>query len=183
MASVNERTAIDPREVERMQHLTNARQTRAQAPALRTMRRLGALAVVAGGAVHLQQYLGADYRAIPTIGPLFLLNAIGSGAIGLALLAPLERVFSGRKLDLVTAALADAGLLIALGSLVALFISESGSLFGFSESGYRTPIVIAIVAEVAALLLLAPVAAISLRRAGSERVARSPGRARGLSVG
>ncbi len=40
----------------------------------RGMRFFGVLAVLAMGAVHLQQYIGADYRTIPTIGTLFLLT-------------------------------------------------------------------------------------------------------------
>jgi hypothetical protein len=35
-----------------------------------------------------------------------------------------------------------------------LFVSESTSLFNFHENGYRTPIVLAIVAEAAATALL-----------------------------
>ncbi len=136
---------------------------------LQMTRRLGALALLVVGAVHLQQYLGADYNVLPTIGPLFLLNAISSGLVGLALLAPLQRLANHRRADLVTGLLAAAGVAIALGSLVALFISETGTLFGFAEDGYGTAIVIAIVAEAATVLLLAPVAAISVRRASSDR--------------
>jgi hypothetical protein len=55
----------------------------------------GALAVLAVGAVHLQQYLWL-YSAIPTIGTLFVLNFAGATAIGLGLLAPLERVLGRR---------------------------------------------------------------------------------------
>jgi hypothetical protein len=62
---------------------------------LRAIRLLGALAVLATGAVHLQQYLGADYKAIPTIGPLFLLNAIASGIVGVSLLLPIDRALAG----------------------------------------------------------------------------------------
>ena len=47
---------------------------------LRSMRFLGALALLAVGAVHLQQYIAADYRAIPTVGPLFLLMRSGRGS-------------------------------------------------------------------------------------------------------
>ena len=136
---------------------------------LRVMRFLGAIAVLAVGAVHLQQYIGADYRAIPTIGPLFLLNAISSAVIGVGLLVPFERVLRGRRAQLTAGVLAAGGIAIALGSLVALFISESGSLFGFSESGYRPVVVIAIIAEVATVVLLAPVAAASAARAFSGR--------------
>ena len=156
-----------------MQHLTHTRPAGADVPVLRVMRRLGGLAVLAGGAVHLQQYLGADYRVIPTIGPLFLLNAVGSGIVGLALLMPLERISTGRRLNLAVALLALAGVIIALGSLVALYISETGALFGFSESGYRAAIIVAIVAEVLTLLLLAPVAAIKIRQLSADRGTRS----------
>jgi hypothetical protein len=147
---------------------------------IRTMRILGALALLAVGAVHLQQYLGAGYRMIPTIGPLFLLNAIGSAIVGLALVLPLERRLPGRIGNGAVAALATAAVLIALGSLIALFVSESGSLFGFSESGYRTAIVIAIVAEAATIVLLVPVAvwfARALSR-GRQPTTRSTGEGR-----
>ncbi|MCL6441374.1 MAG: hypothetical protein K6T27_07765, partial [Thermoleophilum sp.] len=55
------------------------------------VRALGALSLLAVGAVHLQQYLSL-YSAIPTIGALFLLNFAGATAIGLGLLAPVERL-------------------------------------------------------------------------------------------
>src|SRR4051812_20284178 len=54
-------------------------------------RMLGALALLATGAVHLQQFLKL-YSEIPTIGTLFVLNFAGATAIGVALLAPLERI-------------------------------------------------------------------------------------------
>src|SRR5438067_912068 len=79
---------------------------------MRAIRFLGALALVAVGAVHLQQYLGADFRAIPTIGPLFLLNAVGAGIVALGLLVPVERVFAERREDAVVGVLATAAVLI-----------------------------------------------------------------------
>ena len=139
---------------------------------LQITRRVGALAVLAVGAVHLQQYL-TGYNVLPTVGPLFLLNAIGAGVIGFALLAPLHRLLGDRRGDLAGGALAVLAVAIALGSLLALYISETGTLFGFSEDGYSTAVVIAIIAEVATVVLLTPVAAISLRRATSEH-ARLP---------
>jgi hypothetical protein len=136
---------------------------------VRTLRILGALAVLAMGAVHLQQYIGAGYHAIPTIGTLFLLNAIGSGIVGIGLLLPVERALSARPARATVGALALAAVAMSAAALVSLFISESGSLFGFSESGYRTAIVVAIVAEAATILLLVPVVAVSLGRAFSYR--------------
>ena len=47
-------------------------------------RGLGALALLAVGTIHLQQYLG-PYSAIPTIGTLFLLNFAAAIVIGAAL--------------------------------------------------------------------------------------------------
>jgi len=135
---------------------------------LQTMRYLGAVALLAVGAVHLQQYLGDDYYSIPTIGPLFLLNAIGSGVIAVGLLLPIERVLP-RRADAAVGFLALGAVIIAVASLIMLFISESTSLFGFAESGYRGTIIIAIVAEAATMLLLAPVAAIRTIRALSRR--------------
>ena len=134
---------------------------------LRTMRFLGALALLAVGAIHLQQYIGADYRAIPTIGTLFLLNAIASTIVGVGLLAPIAKAAPAHRADLTIGVLALAALAIAGGSLLALFISESGGLFGFTESGYRAPVIVAIVAEAAAIALLGPVATVTL--AGAAR--------------
>lgn len=149
---------------------------------VRAMRFFGALAILAVGAVHLQQYIGADYRAIPTIGTLFLLNAIAAAIVGIALFVPIERVSAAHRADAAIGMLALSAVAIAVGSLVALFISESASLFGFSEAGYDTAIVVAIIAEAATIALLAPVAAVSLMRAVSRRRdATTRGRARGGS--
>lgn len=131
---------------------------------MRAARLIGALSILGVGAVHLQQY-ATGYSAIPTIGTLFLLNAISGGVVGFGLLLPLERTLGPSRGNGAVGVLALAGVAIALGSLVALFISETGMLFGFSENGYDTPIVIAIAVEVVATVLLTPVAAISFRRA------------------
>ena len=143
---------------------------------LKTMRRLGAITLIVVGAVHLQQYIGNDYSVLPTIGPLFLLNAIGAGIVAICLLAPIERMLGDRQAQLAAGLLAGVGLAIAIGSLVALFIAESQPLFGFMEDGYDTPILIAIVSEALTTILLAPVAVTSLRRASlGERAPRSRG--------
>ena len=119
----------------------------------RTALYLGALAVLATGAVHIQQYSSADYSSIPTIGTLFLLNFISAVVIGVGLIVPYGR-FAGRSADAIRAAWALAGIGFAVLSLIALFVSESSSLFNFHENGYRTPIVLAIVAEAAATVFL-----------------------------
>ena len=136
---------------------------------LKVLRRAGAVTIVAVGAVHLQQYLGADYREVPTIGPLFLSNAIAAGVVGVGLLMPIEKLFGARGGERVVGLLALGAVAIAVGSLIALFIAESGPLFGFSEDGYDTPVLIAIATEVATVVLLAPVAVASLARAAADR--------------
>lgn len=116
---------------------------------LRAARYLGALLLIAAGAVHLQQYFGAYYRVIPVIGPLFVANFVIGLALGLALLAPIERL--GRW----AAALAAAGgVAFAAGTIIGLEISEAGTLFGFHEHGYRLAIVLSIAFEGAAIVLL-----------------------------
>jgi hypothetical protein len=117
-------------------------------------RYLGALAVLATGVDHIQQYYGADYSSVPTIGTLFFLNFVAAVIVAAGLVAPLGRL-AGRYADAVRVAFAVAGIALAVGSLAGLFISESSSgLFGFREHGYRTPIALAIVAEVAATCFL-----------------------------
>jgi hypothetical protein len=116
-------------------------------------RALGALSLLAVGAVHLQQYLNI-YSAIPTIGTLFVLNFAGATAIGLALLAPIERVL-GRWGNAVVALLALAGIEQAATAFVFLLIAERTPLFGFMEPGYDPPAIMAArVAEVATVALL-----------------------------
>jgi hypothetical protein len=148
---------------------------------MRAARLLGALSILGVGAVHLQQYSGNGYSTVPTIGTLFLLNAISAGVVGFGLLLPLERMLGKRRGNAAVGVLALAGVAIAVGSLVALFISETGTLFGFSEGGYRSVIVIAIVVEALATVLLTPLAAVSIRRALAPKPQR-PHRATGYAA-
>jgi hypothetical protein len=118
------------------------------------VRALGALAVLAVGAVHLQQYLYL-YSAIPTIGTLFVLNFAGATVIGLALLAPVERLAGRRWGGIAVAALALAGIGLAATSFAFLLIAEHTPLFGFMEPGYDPPAILASrVAEIATIVLL-----------------------------
>jgi hypothetical protein len=116
-------------------------------------RLIGAFALFVVGGVHLEQYSVAHFSAIPTIGPLFLVNFVAATAAGLLLLlaaAPaLRRV--GPLLDVVAA---GGGIGVAAGALAALLISEHTPLFGFMEHGYRREIVISIAAEVVAIAVL-----------------------------
>ena len=107
-------------------------------------RHLGAISVLAVGVVHAQQYYGAYFSAVPTIGTLFLLSFIASGVTGVVLLAPVRRL-GARVGDAILVAAALGAIAVALGSLVALLVSEHETVFGFMESGYRLAIVLTIV--------------------------------------
>jgi hypothetical protein len=151
---------------------TAASPTRVRRYAIATTRLLSALALLATGAVHIQQYYVNDYRVIPTIGTLFLLNFIGGTVLGLYLLVP-SRATRGSVRWLADTVMALAGLWLAVAALIALFVSERTSLFGFMEHGYRLVIVVAIVAEASAALSLVAFLVLSWRPARStpERVA------------
>jgi len=114
---------------------------------------VGAACVLATGADHLYEYAATGFSSIPTIGTLFLLNFIAATIVGAGLLLPLRRI-AARLADLVRTLLALSGIGIAASSLIALWISESSSLFGFTDYGFRTTIVVAIVAESTAILAL-----------------------------
>jgi hypothetical protein len=125
---------------------------------------LGTIAVVAIGVVHLQQYSANGYSTVPTIGTLFFLNFVAAIVIAAGLVAPLGRV-AGRYAGAVRAAFAVSGIGLGALSLVALFISEGSGLFGFVEHGYRTAIVVAMVAEIAAVVLLLVFLSLTFERA------------------
>jgi hypothetical protein len=132
--------------------LTLATRDRARAAWLGA-RILGAVAVLAVGAIHLQQY-DELYSDIPTIGTLFVLNFLGATAIGLSLLAPLERLL-GRWGGPAAALATLGGIGLAATSFVFLLISERTPLFGFMEPGYDPQaIMLSRIAEIATVTLL-----------------------------
>jgi hypothetical protein len=105
------------------------------------VRVLGALSLLAVGAVHLQQY-DYLYSTIPTIGTLFLLNFVGATAIGLGLLAPVERLL-GRLGAPALGLLVLGGIGLAASAFVFLLIAEQTPLFGFMEPDYDPPAILA----------------------------------------
>jgi len=109
-----------------------------------TLRIVGAVATLIVGAIHLQQWL--DFiNEVPTIGELFLLNALGAGALAIGLALPRFRVL---------AALGAIGL--SAGAIVSLLISMTdGGIFDYVEPSFRTPVTLSLVAEVVAVLALA----------------------------
>ena len=85
------------------------------------LRLSGALLLVASGIEHLELNLGGGYGRIPTIGPLFLLQAATAFALALAVSAtPLPVVSLG-------------GALFALATLGGYLLSLNVGLFGFHE--------------------------------------------------
>ncbi|HEX5245875.1 MAG TPA: hypothetical protein VFW41_01960 [Gaiellaceae bacterium] len=122
-----------------------------------TLRVLGALAVLAVGAVHLEQYFAVHFSVVPVIGPLFALNFAGAAAITLGLLLP--------PLARLRVLLALGGIALAVTSAVFFFIGEHRPLFGFEDYGYRPAILAALAAEAAAVVLLGSY--LGLRRARS----------------
>lgn len=122
------------------------------------LRAIGALALLAMGVIHLQQYYGGYYSEIQTIGTLFLLNFAGGLGLAVALLSPIERI-AGRA---VTCLVAAAGAGMAATSIAFLLISEHTPIFGFSEIGYRPVIVLVLVVEAIAVVSLVAFLAVRL---------------------
>ncbi len=105
---------------------------------------LGAIALAGEAAVHIQQYASLVH-GVRWIGPLFLADAATCIAVVLALAYRPTRPLAA-LVGVVTSALALAGLIVSYG--------REGGLLGWSEAGFRTAIVLAVVAELAAVVLL-----------------------------
>jgi len=133
-------------------------------------RRLSALAAVAiaiGGYVHFCLYR-RGYRAIPKIGTAFLLQVLASVLVASAL------VFIGREHSLRLGRLRfrssflteTLGLAVSIGTLAAFAASRTPSgLLGFREGGLQPApqALVALVAELAALVLLSAALVIDRR--------------------
>jgi hypothetical protein len=126
---------------------------------------LGGLSLLSVGAVHLQQY-DYLYSTIPTIGTLFLLNFAGATAIGLGLLAPVERLL-GRLGAPALGLLALGGIGLAASAFVFLLIAEQTPLFGFMEPDYDPPAILA--ARVSEALTVVALGAFAAARFGRRR--------------
>ncbi|GGO81364.1 hypothetical protein [Wenjunlia tyrosinilytica] len=134
-----------------------------RAVALLVLRVAGAGLLLTMGAIHL--YLWSDgYRDLAKIGVLFLLNAIGAGVLGLAVLASPTRYLG------VPAVL---GSLFTLGTLAGLVVSLTSGLFGFQEVIGAPWVRTTIWVESAGVLVLAGLAVLAFAGAGR------PGRRQG----
>lgn len=114
---------------------------------------LAALCVLVAGFQHARLF-HRGYAEVEIVGPLFLMNGIGSAVVVLALIFDRAWLF------------AFGALSICMPSLVSIAISHSPSGFlGFREGGYDADALVIVVAEVAAVLLASLGAAAMLARA------------------
>jgi len=125
---------------------------------------LAAIAVGLAGIEHARLF-HRGYDHVEIVGPLFILNAIGS-MIVIAMLV-LQRVWL-----FVLGALS-----IVVPSLVSIYISHTSGFFGFREGGYDEATTLIVAAELAASALLALGAGatfIALRRRAGDSATMSP---------
>lgn len=149
----------------------------------RATRYLGVLLLIGIGVIHLYEYSADHYNAIPVIGTLFALNFAAAVVLAVLIAAPIER------LPRIGPALLRLLVLAAIGfaatTIAALLISESSTLFGFHEQGYRTTITLSLVFEAGAIVVFGLYGALAYRtaraRAASGR-GRERARRRGLAV-
>jgi hypothetical protein len=115
---------------------------------------LGICLTIAMGLIHLRVWFDG-YRELPIIGPLFILNAIGSGVLAAALLAAPARL---RGLAAIVTALFTAG------TLMGLVLSLTVGLFGMHEVLQAPFVVITLVVETAGVMVLLLTATLHQRR-------------------
>jgi hypothetical protein len=122
---------------------TPRRRTGIMAMAVSAAYALGAIGLAGEAAVHIQQYISV-LHGVRWVGVLFLANAAASLVTIAGLASPRTRV---------PAAL--AGIAISAVALAALVVSYGHGLFGWQEAGFRTPIALAVIAELVAVIGLA----------------------------
>lgn len=107
----------------------------------RTLRILGAVLVLANGAIHLARW-SDSYQNIPTIGGLFLVNAAAAVVIAVALVARPSRLVEG------------AAVAFSIGTLTALALATADMLFEFRETTGDAYVQAAVVVEAAAVVVI-----------------------------
>jgi hypothetical protein len=112
---------------------------------------VGALLLAGQAAVHVQQY-ASIFHGVRWIGPLFLFTAGASVAAIVGLAYPRTRQLA-----------ALAGVVISALALGGLVVSYGQGLFGWQEGGFRTPVELAVITEVGAVIFLST--ALALRTA------------------
>jgi ABC-type branched-subunit amino acid transport system permease subunit len=107
----------------------------------KALRVIGALLLLANGAVHLQRY-NESYQYIPNINKLFVLDAI------LAALLAIYVLFVGSTWSL------GLAILFQVGTIVALVYSNSQPLFDFEQTDLEGWPTVAIAVELAGAFVL-----------------------------
>src|SRR3954447_20720465 len=103
---------------------------------------LGALSLAGEAAVHVQQF-AALFHGVRWIGPLFLANAVA-----------IVTVIAGVALPRTRQIAAAAGVVISALALGSLVVSYGRGFLGWQEGGFRTPVAVAVITEVGAVVLL-----------------------------
>jgi hypothetical protein len=112
----------------------------------------GAVTIVVSAVVHLYLWGKADgYRAVPTVGPLFLIQAIVGCILGPTILLA-RRVY----------ATAVGAIYMAL-SIGGLYLSMHGGLFGYQETLDAPYVKLSLIVEVIGLIATILVAALEFR--------------------
>ncbi len=128
-----------------------------------------AVLVATGGYVHYCLYRNG-YRAIPVIGPGFLIQVISSAAIAVALVVPWRELRISHWVIHPATEVRLGALALSVGTLIAFGLTRRpGGLFNFQERGFQPApqALIALVAESGALILVS--AALVLDLLGSRR--------------
>jgi len=122
----------------------------------------GAATIVASAVVHLYLWGKEDgYRAVPTVGPLFLLQGIAG-----CLLGPAMIIFRRVITDAV-------GAVYMAMSLGALYLSINGGIFGFDETLNAPWVKFSLVDEIVGLAACLAAAAITVAKASSRTISDS----------
>src|SRR5438445_13462161 len=129
-------------------------------PRRRGLRYAAAASIAVGGYIHLCLYRNG-FRAIPKIGPGFLLQVVTSALVAGTLLIGRERILQvGRLVVRSSVAVQLLGLSLSLGTLAAFGLTRTPmGLLNFQERGLQ-PAPQALIALVAELVATVPLASI-----------------------
>jgi hypothetical protein len=123
---------------------------------------VGGLMVVWLGYIHFHLWQSVDYRRIPTIGPLFLVQSIAGLVIGVLVIAT-RRVW---------AALLGAG--FAAATLAGFLISVLYGLFNFKDSWSAPYAHLALVIEIVTIVVLALAGVLCIASSLPDRMSSRP---------
>jgi hypothetical protein len=110
---------------------------------------LAALMLAGEAAVHIDQF-ASSYYAVRWIGPLFVANAVACLVVIAGLAYPRTRPLA-----------ALAGVAVSALALGGLAVSYGQGLFGWQEFGFDTPIALAVITELGAVIAASTALALS----------------------